>query len=309
VILGEEFKALRFGLGWSTTEEIDLDGSCVLLRYTAKKDHVFFRDTKTLDGSVIHTGDNRKGGDGVKDDEQILVNLNKINPKINTLVFIVNVFDEGKSFAQVQNAYVRLTNDLNGRELCRFTLTNCSTGTALIMAKLSRFGSVWKLKALGQPASGHTFDKTLPEILPFLDRPAPKRTFDVRVHEAKGLISSQQLNPYFALRYDTCREISRVLKTTSTPKWQQTVKVKGEDDLLEIAVFNKVASVHSNKLAVMSKLASQTTGDELIGRLSIPLPKDSQRISFGPVWQPLLKSPANPSSTNGELCISVTQIL
>eukprot|EP01102_Stenamoeba_stenopodia_P001719 TRINITY_DN1156_c0_g1_i3.p1 TRINITY_DN1156_c0_g1~~TRINITY_DN1156_c0_g1_i3.p1 ORF type:complete len:177 (-),score=50.00 TRINITY_DN1156_c0_g1_i3:263-793(-) len=176
------------------------------------------------------------------------------------------------------------------------------------MAKLSRFGSLWKLRAVGQSASGHTFDKTLPEILPFLDRPAPKRTFEVRVHEAKGLVSHQQLNPYFVCRYDASKEISRVLKTTATPKWQQTIKMKGEDELLEIAVFNKL-SLQQTKLSVMSKKSSGSAIDELLGRVSIPLPRDVAKISFGPVWYDLLPSPATPSVTNGELLISVTQVL
>jgi stress response protein SCP2 len=62
--LGDDLKSLIVGLGWSTSEEVDLDASCVLLRFLMKKDHAFFKDTKSLCGSVVHSGDNRRGGDG-----------------------------------------------------------------------------------------------------------------------------------------------------------------------------------------------------------------------------------------------------
>jgi stress response protein SCP2 len=55
---------LRVGLGWifpAGAKELDLDASCILLRYWHKEDHAFFNDLWTLDGSVRLSGDNRTG--------------------------------------------------------------------------------------------------------------------------------------------------------------------------------------------------------------------------------------------------------
>mmetsp|Transcript_10411 Transcript_10411/g.42328 ORF Transcript_10411/g.42328 Transcript_10411/m.42328 type:complete len:1086 (-) Transcript_10411:53-3310(-) len=55
---------VKLGLGWTFpkgTKPLDLDASCIMMRFHHKQDHAFFNDPRSLDGSVILTGDNRTG--------------------------------------------------------------------------------------------------------------------------------------------------------------------------------------------------------------------------------------------------------
>ena len=71
VVMGLGWDAIAtkgfFGFG-STPQEIDLDASCLMFdEQGALIDSVWFRQLKSKDGSIKHTGDNRTG-DGYGDD-------------------------------------------------------------------------------------------------------------------------------------------------------------------------------------------------------------------------------------------------
>ncbi|MGZ3183574.1 MAG: TerD family protein [Telluria sp.] len=155
-----------FGFGGSA-QEIDLDASCVMFdEKGGPVDVVWFRQLRSKDGSITHTGDNRTGaGDG--DDEQIIVDLRGVPAHVKSLVFTVNSFT-GQSFAQVQNAFCRIVNNGDGREIARYELSVQGTHTAQIMAKLYRHNGEWKMHAIGENGNGRTFDQLLPQILPHL---------------------------------------------------------------------------------------------------------------------------------------------
>ncbi|HZX29254.1 MAG TPA: TerD family protein [Telluria sp.] len=155
-----------FGFGGSSTE-IDLDASCVMFDEANQPlDVVWFRQLRSKDGSVTHTGDNRTGaGDG--DDEQIIVDLASVPANVKSLVFTVNSFT-GQSFAQVQNAFCRILNSADNREIARYDLSVQGTHTAQIMAKLYRHNGEWKMHAIGENGTGRTFDQLLPQITPHL---------------------------------------------------------------------------------------------------------------------------------------------
>ncbi|GEC08614.1 export associated protein [Streptomyces spinoverrucosus] len=65
---------------------------------------------------------------------------------------------------------VRHTGDnlTSGAELARYTLTGGGNHTAQIMAKVHRTGDTWQMKAIGEPATGRTFQDLLPSIAPHL---------------------------------------------------------------------------------------------------------------------------------------------
>ncbi|GAB1333277.1 hypothetical protein ACE1SV_76160 [Streptomyces sennicomposti] len=50
------------------------------------------------------------------------------------------------------------------QEVARHTLSGGGAYTAQIMAKLYRNGTGWRLKAIGEPATGRTFQDLLPAI-------------------------------------------------------------------------------------------------------------------------------------------------
>lgn len=162
------------GLGWDVRatdgNAFDLDGSAFLLKADGKvrgdADFIFYNNLKSVEGSVAHSGDNRTGaGDG--DDEQINVDLGQVPMGVRSLVFTVNSFT-GQSFAQVENAYCRLLDAASGKEVARFNLSVQGPHTAQIMAKVYRHNGEWKMHAIGENASGRTFDDLLPLIAPHL---------------------------------------------------------------------------------------------------------------------------------------------
>jgi len=172
---GASLSRITMGLGWDSiktkgffgfgakTEAIDLDASCVLFDDSSKlADIVWFRQLKSRDGSIVHTGDNRTGaGDG--DDEQINVDLTKVPLQVKSLVFTVNSFT-GQNFSQVENAYCRIVNAGNNQEIARFNLSVQGAHTAQIMAKLYRHNGEWKMHAIGENGNGRTFDDLMPQI-------------------------------------------------------------------------------------------------------------------------------------------------
>lgn len=155
------------GLGWDTgPRDIDLDASCLLFDGAKNLiDAVWFRQLRSKDGSIQHSGDNRTGA-GAGDDEQIAVNLAAVPATVMNLVFVVNSFT-GQDFSQVRNAFCRIV-DGSGRELARYDLTAGSMATGQIMARLYRHGTEWKMHAIGESSSGRTFHDMLPGIAPHL---------------------------------------------------------------------------------------------------------------------------------------------
>jgi len=176
---GGSLSRVTMGLGWDAvkskgffgfggkSQTIDLDASCVMFDESNRVvDTVWFRQLKSRDGSIVHTGDNRTGaGDG--DDEQINVELNRVPAEVKALVFTVNSFT-GQNFSQVENAYCRIVNASNQQEVARFNLSVQGSHTAQIMAKLYRHGGEWKMHAIGENGSGRTFDDLMPQITPHL---------------------------------------------------------------------------------------------------------------------------------------------
>ncbi len=163
------------GLGWDArrergylglfggASEIDLDASCVLLDAAGSiVDVVWFRQLRSKDGSVVHSGDNRTGeGDG--DDERIVVELEAVPGHVGALVFLVTSFS-GDDFCQIDNAFCRLVDAGSGRELARFELSCGGRHNAQVMAELRRLEDGWCMRAIGANARGETFRDLLPVI-------------------------------------------------------------------------------------------------------------------------------------------------
>ena len=176
---GGSLSKVVMGLGWdaaktkgflgfgSKQQEIDLDASCLLFDENKQLvDTVWFRQLRSQDGSITHTGDNRTGaGDG--DDEQIVVELGRVPANVKSLIFVVNSFT-GQNFSQIENAFCRIVNGANNKEIARYQLSCQGSHTAQLMAKVYRHENEWKMHAIGENASGRTFHDMQPVITPHL---------------------------------------------------------------------------------------------------------------------------------------------
>ncbi|MFW9081747.1 TerD family protein [Pseudomonas sp. P2757] len=166
---GSALTRISLGLGWDPVKagflgklmggggEVDLDASCILLDSSLQViDLVWFRQLKSQDGSIQHSGDNRTGeGDG--DDETIHVDLSRLPASVEHLIFTVNSFT-GQTFEKVEKAYCRVVNADKKSELARFNLSEKGGHTGIVMASLSRKGSDWDFKAIGETTRGRTAD-------------------------------------------------------------------------------------------------------------------------------------------------------
>jgi tellurium resistance protein TerD len=156
---------LTVGLGWDTRvtdgPDFDLDASAFLLTDTGKvrsdADFIYFNQPKSTCGSVESMGDNKTGG-GDGDDEQIKVDVTKVPGSVQKIAFTVTIHEAETrklNFGMVTNAFIRVVNDIDGKELTRFDLgEDYSTETAVIFGELYRNGAEWKFKAVGQGFGG-----------------------------------------------------------------------------------------------------------------------------------------------------------
>ena len=153
------------GLGWDTRSTdgaaFDLDASAFLLKSDGKVrsdgDFVFYNQTKSPDGSVEHTGDNTTGA-GEGDDETIKVNLASVPPEIDKIAISVTIHDaeaRKQNFGMVSQAFVRVVNEADGKEIVRYDLSeDFSVETALTFGEVYRSSGEWKFRAVGQGFKG-----------------------------------------------------------------------------------------------------------------------------------------------------------
>ena len=158
-------KEIMVGLGWDARAtdgaEFDLDASVFMTKPDGKvrsdADFIFYNNKVSADGSVTHMGDNRSGaGDG--DDEKVQVNLASVPAEVDKIAFTVTIHEgetRKQTFGQVTNAFIRVVNTGDGKELARYDLSeDGSTETAMIFGELYRAGAEWKFRAVGQGFKG-----------------------------------------------------------------------------------------------------------------------------------------------------------
>ncbi|AFZ66937.1 TerD family protein [Deinococcus peraridilitoris] len=154
-------KRLTLGLGWDPRktdgQKFDLDAMVFLLgangQVRSDADFIFFNNTQSTDGSVVHAGDNRSG-EGEGDDETIEINLEKVPSDVDKIVASVVIYEgqaNNQNFGMVDKAYIRVVNADGGTEVARYDLTeDGGTVTAMIFGELYRHNGEWKFKARGE---------------------------------------------------------------------------------------------------------------------------------------------------------------
>jgi tellurium resistance protein TerD len=189
---------ITIGLGWKVREkkkgflggifggkddaEFDLDAVAFLLNDKDLVDNlgtdklvggdiVFFNSRQHPSGTVIHSGDNRTGGSGTKDDEQIIVKLNSVPAKYHRILFLVCIYkgiSQGQHFGQVDSAYIRAV-DGKGKEMARYSLSSepaYEGKCTLVFGEVYRRSDGWKFRAIGDAHPFDTFVHLLKEHLP-----------------------------------------------------------------------------------------------------------------------------------------------
>ena len=164
----ESINAPKFtvGLGWDTNSsttgtDFDLDASVFILGENKKllsdNHFVFYNNLKSPNEAVVHTGDNSTGaGDG--DDEQILVDLSKIEPNAAEICIVVTIHEaaqRGQNFGQVRNSFIRIFDSVTNQEMLKYELEeDFSIETAVEFGRIYKRNGEWKFEAVGTGMKG-----------------------------------------------------------------------------------------------------------------------------------------------------------
>ena len=154
-------KHITVGLGWDpaeTGQDFDLDASACMLNEAKKVPtenfFVFYNNPKSPDEACYSTGDDRTGGNSVDgDDEQLIVDLSKVDPRVTSIVFAASIYEaeaRKQNFGQVQNSYIRICDTDTGEEICKYELCeDFSIETAIEFGRLYLHNGNWKFEATG----------------------------------------------------------------------------------------------------------------------------------------------------------------
>jgi tellurium resistance protein TerD len=149
------------GLGWDTNASatgsgFDLDASVFVLGENKKilsdQHFIFYNNLKSPDGAVEHTGDNLTG-DGDGDDEQIKVDLSKIDSKVSEICVVVTIHEaetRKQNFGQVRNSFVRVFDANTNADIVKYELEeDFSIETAVEFGRIYKREGKWKFEAVG----------------------------------------------------------------------------------------------------------------------------------------------------------------
>ena len=163
VVVGLGWDAAKKGL-FGYTHNIDCDSSAIVLgKNDSYKGVVYYGNRNLESGCIHHHGDNLTGvGDG--DDEQITVDLKNMSSDVEKIVFVVNIYScesRKQDFGMIKNAFIRLVDSSNGKEICRYNLSENYDGkTAMVFAEVYKKDNEWRFNAIGQG----TTDKSISEM-------------------------------------------------------------------------------------------------------------------------------------------------
>lgn len=172
--------------------DVDLDLSCLMFDANGKVcDHIYsplyrFGDRNvglpngkldSIDRALHHTGDDTTGdqdGDDGLDNEIITVDLMRVNPTINQIVFFLNIYNNNEfsgDFSEIPYASIRMYEGTATRVREVFakydvaTKDNCHGMRALIMGKLYRRNGEWKFAAIGDAFKDENIVKTIARVI------------------------------------------------------------------------------------------------------------------------------------------------
>jgi len=166
---------IGIGLGWDPNEtpsgeDFDLDASAFMLGlngqipsedffvfYGSSKDSVTNRPVSP-DKAVLGAEDDRTGGSSDGDDETLEVDLSRIDPRIEEIIFTVTIHDyeeRRQNFGQVKNSFIRIYDATNSHEICKYELDeDFSVETAVEFGRLYKRGAAWRFEAVGAGYQG-----------------------------------------------------------------------------------------------------------------------------------------------------------
>ncbi len=149
---GGALTALKACFGWnSTNAQCDVDVSAFMLgadgRVLGDDWFVFYGQMTSPDYSTQFQVDNSA------DREIIHINLQKLNPAVKKIVFVLTIneaFEKNLHFGMMKDAYVRILNPQNNSELVSFRMTDYySNVISMMIGEIYQHNGAWKFNAVG----------------------------------------------------------------------------------------------------------------------------------------------------------------
>lgn len=159
--IGIGLSKVSLGLGWDPNQgsgdAFDLDASAFLLDANGKVPQdeffVFYNNPTSPDGAVESSGDDTTGGSSDGDDETLTVDLTKIDPRVQSIVFTVTIHEyeaRRQNFGQVRNSFIRIYDTEKGDVIAKYELEeDFSVETAVEFGRLYKKDGAWKFEAMG----------------------------------------------------------------------------------------------------------------------------------------------------------------
>ncbi len=164
-------------VGWEPPPSVDLDVIAFVLDEKGQvaelgdslmigSDIVFFNNPRHRTGAVMLSGDNRMGGAGVQDEEQIFAHLDKLDTRYHRVKFALSIYDgqnRRQHFGNLEGVYVRAL-DSSGKEVARCNLDNNPAYVGrctLVFGEAFRADGIWQFRLLNEAYSSDSFETVL----------------------------------------------------------------------------------------------------------------------------------------------------
>jgi tellurium resistance protein TerD len=172
--LDKGIKHVVIGLGWEVAPGVkaDIDAHAFGCIINASQNPQFYNDAshalsyaakpmlkvnatgsfETQDGSLHHSGDDRSGSNtNGGDDEVITAYLDKLPEAITEVQIWITIHEpKNGTFGCVRDAFIRVLNQDNGQELCRYDLKNeFASARSIQIGSLIKNNNLWSFHAIG----------------------------------------------------------------------------------------------------------------------------------------------------------------
>jgi len=178
---GDNLNSFCVGANWGAIEKkgifgtkkvaVDLDLSAgIFTSNKSLKETVYYGNLKSY--GVTHSGDDLTGdidGDDGLDNEVIEINLSSIPSDIESIVFVLNSFQQ-QDFSTIPFASIRLYEGTPTRvneEVATYNMASDSKFagfTSMILGKLYKRNGEWKFSAIGEPTKDTSLKATLETV-------------------------------------------------------------------------------------------------------------------------------------------------
>ncbi|HEY5882426.1 MAG TPA: TerD family protein [Nakamurella sp.] len=153
VALDPEASSLRLSVRWnSTSNPVDVDLVALILgadrRVRTDADMIFYNQTATADGSVVHTGKITADSGGSDD---VLIDLTAVDADVHALTVAAST--DGSPFSEVDRLEWLVTGE-QAEPVARYPVTGLTSERALVLGEVYRREGQWRLRAVGQGWDG-----------------------------------------------------------------------------------------------------------------------------------------------------------